>query len=482
MTIRSLAMPWAAPGERTYCLPGSVLLTMALGEAPDEIPCLADVRRGHAMPVTALDRGAIDRIVRHYAGETHVARVHAAAASWGNPGHRHRHFDAAEQASGLARTFLIRLRPGTPVGILAQALAQIPTVASASPNYVAMTPLGVAMPLADDPASDAAWAPRTMIRATEALAYEPGDAATLIGLVDSGVALDHPEVAGRLRAGYDTVHLDVDAVAPGVRLLGEHHRYDANPTDQFVGHGMACAGIMGGVGVRMPPGLGGDAQIIPMRALAAARLPNRPNPVGLGAIADLDAAVKLAVDLGAKVVNLSFGTDDNALAPSSPKPHADVVRYALDRGCVLVAASGNNGSETRYWPAAHEGVIAVGAVGADGLPTTFSTTGEHVALCAPGERVLSTGLEGYQLVTGTSFASPFVAAAAALLVSRARRRAVPIDGDVVRGLLINSAQPFPARGPKGCGAGVLDAAAALVALDAMIDESRGADDDQSDGE
>ena len=480
MTIRALAMPWASSGERTYCLPGSLIVTLALGEAPDAIPSLYDVRLGHATPATALDGGAIDRIVRHYAGDTtHIARVHTAAASWRNPGKRHCHFDAAEQMSGLARTFLIRVAPGTPIGALSQALAQLPTVTSASPNYVAVTPFDATTPIVDDPGSDTAWAPRAMIRAPEALAYEPGDAATLIGLIDSGVALDHPEVAGRLRTGFDTVHLGSDAVAPGIKLLGEHHRYDTNPTDHFVGHGMACAGIIGGLGVRMPPGLAGDAQIIPLRALAAAQLPNRPHPVGLGAIADLDAAVKLAVDLGAKVINMSFGTDDSALSASSPKPHADVVRYALDRGCILVAASGNNGAETRYWPAAHDGVIAVGAVNADKVVTSFSTRGEHVALCAPGERVLSAGLEGYQFVTGTSFASPFVAAAAALLASRAARRAVPLDAAAVRALLVGSAQAFSGKPVSGCGAGILDAAAALAALDAMIDRSRSEDPPQT---
>ncbi|MFM0631237.1 S8 family peptidase [Paraburkholderia xenovorans] len=480
MTIRALAMPWALSGERTYCLPGSLIVTLALGEAPETIPSLYDVRRGHARPATALDGGAIDRIVRHFAGDaTLVARVHSAAASWRHPGQRHRGFDAAEQICGLARTFLICVAPGTPIGALSQALAQLPSVSATSPNYVAVTPFDAAAPLLDDAGSDAAWAPRAMIRAPEALAYEPGDAATLIGLIDSGVALDHPEVAGRLRTGFDTVHLESDAVAPGIKLLGEHHRYDTNPTDRFVGHGMGCAGIIGGLGLRMPPGLAGEAQIIPLRALAAAQLPNRPNPVGLGAIADLDTAVKLAVDLGAKVINMSFGTEDSALSPSSPKPHADVVRYALDRGCILVAASGNNGAETRYWPAAHEGVIAVGAVDADRRAASFSTRGDHVALCAPGERVLSAGLAGYQFVTGTSFASPFVAAAAALLVSRAARRAVPIDGVLVHALLVESAQPFAAGPASGCGAGILDAAAALAALDAMIDRSRAADPPQT---
>src|SRR6185312_981291 len=256
-----------------------------------------------------------------------------------------------------------------------------------------------------------------------------------------------------------------------LQLLGDSARVDTRPVDHFVGHGMGCAGIIGALGVAMPPGLAGDTQILPLRALGAARFPGKTQAVGIGAITDLDMAVKLAVDLGAKVINMSFGTDDASLEPGSPKPHADVVQYALDRGCILVAASGNNGSETRYWPAAYPGVIAVGAAGERGTPSAFSTRGGHVALCAPGERVRTLGLEGYQIATGTSFASPFVAATAALMVSRAQRRATPLDGACVRSLLMESATPFPAPAPAGCGAGVLDAHAALQALDAFIDRS-----------
>jgi subtilisin family serine protease len=178
---------------------------------------------------------------------------------------------------------------------------------------------------------------------------------------------------------------------------------------------------------------------------------------------------------------MSFGTDDASLAPSSPKPHQDVVAYALSRGCVLVAASGNNGQETRYWPAAYPGVIAVGAVDDKRRPTSFSTRGDHVSLCAPGERVLTAGLEGYQAATGTSFAAPFVAAAAALLCARAARRASPIDGQVVAELLTRSAQPFAGPPVAGCGAGILDAAAALVALDAFIDASLPEEEAADDG-
>ena len=150
-----------------------------------------------------------------------------------------------------------------------------------------------------------------------------------------------------------------------------------------------------------------------------------------------------------------------------------------------MAASGNNGGWTRYWPAAYPEVIAVGAVGEDGRPTSFSTRGNHVALCAPGERVHTSAIDGYQFATGTSFAAPFVTGAAALLVASAERRAYPLDGAAVRALLVASAAPFASGTANGCGAGILDAASALRALSARIDEYDAADDcagdDRTDG-
>jgi subtilisin family serine protease len=243
---------------------------------------------------------------------------------------------------------------------------------------------------------------------------------------------------------------------------------------------MCCAGIIGALGQQIPPGLAGESQLVPVRVLGAASMPGRAQPVGIGAIADIDAGLKMAVDLGAKVLNLSFGTPDGMLDPAAPKPHADVVRYALARGAILVAASGNSGREERYWPAAFDGVIAVGSVDAAGRRSAFTTSGPHVAICAPGERVVTTSLAGYQLATGTSFAAPFVAAVAALLVARAERRSQPIDGTLVRSVLCAGAAPF-AESIAGYGSGVLDAYAALRALDQWIDTAPpgGADDGEN---
>jgi subtilisin family serine protease len=480
MTVRSLAaprlaMPWSSPGCG-YSLPGSLLLTMALGEAPEEVPSSLDVRRGCCDPATHLDGGPVDRILRNYAGASKITRVHAAAASLYRPSARHLKFDDAEQVTGVARTFRVDVPKGTAIERLVNSLNQVSTVEAARPNYLCATPFEA--PAADVVDRDTAWATRSLIRAPEAMAYEPGDPAIIIAIIDSGVAPDHPELTDRLRAGYDTVQLGLGDVASGISLLGDNSRADADPTDSYVGHGMACAGIIGAMGVDMPPGLAGRCQLLPLRALGAAVMPGRQQAVGLGAISDIDMAMKLAVDLGAKVINMSFGTDDAMVLPHLPKPHSDVVAYAVDRGCILVAASGNNGKETTYWPAAFPEVIATAAVDVDGKPTIFSTRGDHVALSAPGEKVLTAAISGYQSATGTSFAAPFVTAAAALLVSRAQARATPIASELVKELLIRTAAPFSGGSAAGCGAGVLDVLAALQQLDETIDQSLSIDTGQ----
>jgi subtilisin family serine protease len=472
MTIRQLAMPWAAPGDRQYSLPTSLIVKLALGEVPEYVPSVRDVVHGARTAASSIDGGAIDRIIGEKAGVFRAARLFNAAGGPDLPGCGHIGYDDVEQATGVARTLILRVPSGTPVGALCETLAQIPTVDSASPNYVSVTPFDVVTAAA--PKDDDGWAARRMVRMSEAHTVERGDDGVVVGLVDSGISRGHVELVHTFRAGFDTVRLESADVAPGIELLGDHRRDDGNPEDHFVGHGMGCAGIIAAEGHAMPRGLGGACRIIPMRGLAAARLPGKNVAVGLGLLSDLDLAMNLAVNLGAKIINMSFGTDDAALAPNSPKPHADVIQYALARGCILVAASGNNGRETRFWPAAYPSVIAVGAVGADGIPAAFSTRGEHVALCAPGEQVLTTSIDdGYQYATGTSFAAPFAAGAAALLVARSHRRAKPIDAETVRRILMRTAQPFTAGEHAGCGTGVLDAAAALAALDEELDNALG---------
>jgi subtilisin family serine protease len=113
-------------------------------------------------------------------------------------------------------------------------------------------------------------------------------------------------------------------------------------------------------------------------------------------------------------------------------------------------------------------VIAAGSVDGDGQPSRFTTWGEHVALCAPGERVATCALQGaYQLATGTSFAAPFVAAAAALLLSRAGRRSFRMDGALAKEILVASTTRWT-RDVRGYGTGILNVYQALQELDRRI--------------
>lgn len=465
---RQLATPWA-PSSLTYVLPGSLLLKMRLGEAPDHIPTQTDVRLGVASAATKMDGGPIDRLLRHHGNGARITRVFHAARSLSRHGSRHLDFDDKEHQFGMSRTFRVELERGTPVEKLVGVLRELPEVESVSTHHCCRTPFAAA-PAQSVPIDLAeAWAPRDMVQAREALAYETGDPSVVVAIVDTGVALDHRETNGRFRGGYDTVQLASADFSQGVTLLGETGRIDTRPVDNYVGHGMACSGIMGARGERIPPGVGGNCWLLPVRVLGAARLTGKAEPVGLGALADIDLGVKMAVDLGAHVLNMSFGTPESSIEAGMPKPHADVIRYAAARGCVLVAASGNSGKEEQFWPASFEEVVAVGSADADGRPSHFTSSGPHVALCAPGERVATCALEGgYQLATGTSFAAPFVAAAAALLLSRAGRRSFRLDGGIAKDILIASATPWT-RGVAGYGAGILNVYQALQELDRRID-------------
>ena len=469
--------PWL-PRSSAYALPTSLLVRLKLGETPSAIPAALDVRKGAAKAAESTGHDDLDRVIAQFADAFRVSRLHAAAQALRSVGSRNIGYSEAEEISGISRVLRIDVPTGTYVGSMAISLMQLSAVESAIPNYLCT--VGLEAPFAPTVADDG-WEPRDMINAREALARSSGDASVIVGVVDSGINPSHPEFEGRLRPGYDTVQLGQGELPGGVELVGDNSRPDLKAVDQYVGHGTGCAGIISGRGENMPPGIACDCPALMIRSLGAARFPGRQAAVGVGAISDLDMGLVMAVQLGAKVVNCSFGTDDEALEPGAPKPHVEAVAYAAERGCTLVAASGNSGDRRIYWPAANPDVIAVGSVGPDRSVSTFSTSGDHVALCAPGERIRTAALDGYQSATGTSFAAPFVAGAAALLIARAEERSAPIDPPTIKSILIASAQRHRSDVAEDNGSGILDAARALEMLDHGIDadettELGGADD------
>ena len=471
------SIPWQ-PEACRLALRGRVVVR--LKDERDDVPHYGDVALGMSLALPRLDDDAVDRRIRKLSPAMRVTRAFHAARHVDVPGKRHLGFDDDEVALGLSRTFRVEVAPETSIVNLVAELSEDDAVEMACPHYLSEAPF------ADDAPGPARSAPRPppapdwaqrLIGAAEALVMEPGDNALIVAIVDSGIALGHPELIGRYRAGMDLVDLPGDDVSRGVVLFGDYSARDRTPEDEM-GHGTACASIIGARGIGVPPGLAGAAQLLPMRALAGARMTDRQAPTALGGIPDIDAAVKCAVDLGARVINLSFGTPATALRPDDPTPHVEVVRYALMRDCVLVAASGNSGDTTVYLPAALPGVIAVGSVGQDRSPSRFSTRGAHVAISAPGEHIHCASLRGYEDDTGTSFAAPFVTAAAALLIASGARHGVPLSAFMVRDLLVRGASPFAAGADgRGCGAGVLDVPASLRAAQTLIRASSDSDEE-----
>lgn len=459
---------------------GYLTLTLRAGVATAPIPSHLDCLTGAGRQSAALDGGRIDAVLRRRAEGARVRRVFHARRSLGRAGEHHVGFDDEEERLGLSRTYRLRLaRPDAAVAVR-EALRDLEVVEHCQEEMLACAPLH------EEPSSggwhrdvrrprrvvskDEALQPQRTIGALQALEREPGDAAVTVGIIDTGIVVGHPEFQRRCLAGYDTVDLGMGRLNESVRLVGDSRGWDYNPYDE-VGHGCLVAGVLGARGFRVPPGVAGLSMMLPVRSLAAARRAEGEGArlLGIGALPDIDAGIKVAVDLGALVINMSLGSPIDPEDPHADAPHRAVVRYATARGCVLVAAAGNSGQRQEFYPAALPEVVAVGSVDSEGSRSRFSTYGPHVALCAPGEGIVGVGRRGYQVSSGTSFASPYVAGAAALLVARARRRGRPLDPASVRHLLCASARRLPGGPTEETGAGMLDCVAALDALDALLD-------------
>jgi thermitase len=94
--------------------------------------------------------------------------------------------------------------------------------------------------------------------------------------------------------------------------------------------------------------------------------------------------IRHAADNGADIISMSLGSTE------SSRIIEEACRYAWEKGCILVAASGNNGVYRVSYPAAYSTVIAVGSVGTTGERSSFSNYGTNLELVAPGESILST--------------------------------------------------------------------------------------------
>ncbi|MFM7235954.1 MAG: S8 family serine peptidase [Cyanobium sp.] len=315
---------------------------------------------------------------------------------------------ALAEDRALGATFRVRLRDEGNLDQACRDLAQAADVEVVEPNR-----WREASVLPNDPGFSSQWG-LARIHCPEAWALTRGSRRVVVAVVDTGVDLDHPELAPLLLPGQDLVDLAGTSPPAGTRFEGDWLQRDDRPQDE-VGHGTHVAGTIAcasntGFGVA---GINWLCSLLPVKVLTRVVSTQAPERVrAIGSSADIAAGIRWAVDHGAQIINLSLGSY------SSTFVERDAVAYAVSRGVVVVAAMGNDGSGTPAYPAAYPGVIAVGATDPTDQRARFSNFGSHLSLVAPGSDILSTDWKStHGSKSGTSMACPHVSGVAALILA-----------------------------------------------------------------
>ncbi|HET7558346.1 MAG TPA: S8 family peptidase [Limnochordia bacterium] len=248
----------------------------------------------------------------------------------------------------------------------------------------------------------------------------------VIGVIDTGIALDHPDLNGNLAAGYN-------ALRPG------RSAHDDN------GHGSMVAGVIAALDNEIGVvGVGPRLAVAPVKALDAN---------GSGRLSAIVDALQWCLENRIPIVNLSIG-----LPGRSVVLHQAVER-AYERGLFLVAAVGNGGprADSVEHPARLPFVVGVGASTPENRVAAFSARGEGIDLTAPGVEIRSTHPGGYRVISGTSIAAPHVSAVAGLILAANG----PLPPAEIRHRLLKSGRRLAGESLSAQGRGLVDARLAL---------------------
>ncbi len=305
------------------------------------------------------------------------------------------------------------------------------------------------------------WGLKT-VHAPEAWEVTKGKKEIKIGLIDTGIRLNHPDLEGifyvnpaedlngnGILDSADIDHIDndgngfVDDVSGLSFVNGEENPF---PLDDN-GHGTYIAGILAAkqnnkIGIS---GIAPDCKILNLKAF---------NSKGYGSEEDVARAIVYAVSQDVRVINMSFGdTTYSSLLK-------DVIHYAYSKGVFLVASAGNTGNDVLHYPSSFDEVLSVGAIDNYLNLAPFSSFGSNLDLVAPGVYILTTGLnKDYAKVSGTSASAPFVNGVATLILSVQPT----LTPEEVKQLLKSTAYDiYDAGWDVKTGAGVLNLYAALT--------------------
>lgn len=308
----------------------------------------------------------------------------------------------------------------------------------------------------NDPRFPAQWHMR-QIKMTKAWMYPPRQENVVVAVIDTGVTEVEDLKGTKFVPGWNFV-----TDSPDARDDHGHGTHVAGTIAQTTNNRIGVAGVAPWV------------KLMPIKVLSAS---------GSGSVSGIAAGIRWAVDHGAQVINMSLG------GPFRSAPLAKAVKYASNKGVVVVCAAGNDGRDRVSYPAADPGALAVAATQFDDSTTFYSNWGKEIAIAAPGgntredqngdgipDGVLQntvvpgqTDKEDYLLFMGTSMASPHVAGVAALVYGMG----ITDPARVEQILRETARKPKQYQGKKDprYGAGIVDADAAIRAALAAVAEN-----------
>ena len=367
-----------------------------------------------------------------------------------------RPFHAAQNSPELQRTYLLEF---SDYGNVAAIISEID--ATNSIDYVERVPMDYTDLTPNDPSYSSMWHLAT-IGASSAWNYFSTGSTIKIAIVDNAVDRTHPDLSGNLWVNAGEIasnSLDDDGNGYADDINGydvSNNDGNPNPPNNSFDHGTHCAGISSAstnnsVGIAS---IGYSCKIIAVKATNDAASPS--------AVTDGYNGIVYAVAAGADVISLSWG------GTGSSTTAQNIITWASNQGCVIVAAAGNSNVNTMHYPAAYTECIAVAATGSSDAKASFSNYGSWVDISAPGNNIYSTlPSNQYGNMSGTSMATPLVAGLAGLMLSL-NPSLTPAD---IKNCMYTTATNINAQNPSyigQLGAGRINASAAMNCISGTL--------------
>ena len=296
---------------------------------------------------------------------------------------------------------LLRLPPGLTVEKAAEIFRRRPEVEFAEPNYLlwAQAPKKAEV--------DDQWGLR-MIQATAAWSEVTEQTPVLVGIVDTGIDRDHSDLAGNIwnNPGETLNGVDDDGNGFIDDIWGWDFSNDDNEPCDDNKHGTLVSSIAAGIQDDY-----GVVGVCPWCQLMAVKVLGANGSAPLDVVAE---GVIYAADNGARVINLSLG------GPYGSSTLENAIDHAWNSGAVVVAAAGNDGAETLFYPAAYNNAMAIASTNEDDYRSCFSNYSDgFISVAAPGEKIIGAMPDGgYATFSDTSLATPHVSGLAGLLFSQ----------------------------------------------------------------